>query len=484
MADLVGQQFGNYRLTTLLGSGGFADVYLGEHIRLGMQAALKVLHAHLVGGEAEAFQAEARIISELIHPHIIRVLDFDIERGTPFLVLDYAPQGSLSQRHKRGTQVPLPQVITYVEQVADALQYAHDRKLIHRDVKPANMLVGRQGEVLLSDFGIASIAHSTSSMRTESPLGTLAYMAPEQLQGHVRATSDQYSLAVTVYQWLSGDVPFRGSSMEIVGQQLGATPAPLRNLVPTIAPAVEQVVLTALSKDPHARFQTVRAFADELGRASQEREAQTFSYTATTVVEPRPKTPPKAIQPPFQRDPGGVAPGPLVVPDPVLPATRQDTQTPRPASAQTQVNTAERSQPASYLQPAVPYIPPAERPRVRSWWIVLWQGSVLGICMFVVNLIGRFPLLPTVGVLVLLSFAGGVWSAQRTGLLRSGIFTSLLIIFWLSFSYTPPFELYLSNLLISAVPATVCGFLGGLIGRYIYHSRQPIHPPAGGSNWR
>src|SRR5262249_41494959 len=149
-------------------------------------AAIKILHAHLANEDASAFQAEAHTIAELIHPHIIRVLDFDVENGTPFLVLDYAPNGSLSQRHKRDERVPLARIVSYVDQVANALQYAHDRKHVHRDVKPANMLVGRQDDILLSDFGISSIAHSTSSMNTESPLGTLAYMAPEQIQGHAR----------------------------------------------------------------------------------------------------------------------------------------------------------------------------------------------------------------------------------------------------------------------------------------------------------
>src|SRR4051812_14275152 len=138
MADLLGQTFGNYRLTKLLGRGGFAEVYLGEHMRLGMQAAVKILHAHLAGNEVAAFQEEARTIAALIHPHIIRVLDFDTQDETPFLVLDYAPKGSLRQRHKRGEPVPVDQVVAYITQMAEALQYAHDRKHVHRDVKPEN----------------------------------------------------------------------------------------------------------------------------------------------------------------------------------------------------------------------------------------------------------------------------------------------------------------------------------------------------------
>ena len=112
----------------------------------------------------------------------MRVLDFDVTEGIPFLVMDYAPNGSLRQHHRLGEQVPLSTVISYVQQIADGLQYAHNQKHIHRDIKPDNMLIGRHDEILLSDFGIATIAHRTSSMRSIAYAGTPAYMAPEQLQ--------------------------------------------------------------------------------------------------------------------------------------------------------------------------------------------------------------------------------------------------------------------------------------------------------------
>src|SRR5438270_12312511 len=166
MADRTGQQFGNYRLISLLGQGGYAEVYLGQHLRLNQQAAIKVLHAHLTETEAEHFQQEAQTISTLIHPSIIRVFDYDVQEGVPFLVMDYAAGGSLRKLHPRGSVVPLAQIVSYVKQVADALQYAHEQKFIHRDVKPENMLVGRRDEVLLSDFGIATVAHSSGSLST------------------------------------------------------------------------------------------------------------------------------------------------------------------------------------------------------------------------------------------------------------------------------------------------------------------------------
>ena len=158
MADRVGLQLGHYQLIQLLGRGGFAEVYLGEHLSLRTQAAIKVLYTRLLKGDAEEFLKEARTIAHLIHPGIVRIFDFEVQQDTAFLVMDYAPNGTLYQRHPKGTQLPLPSIVDYVRQVADALQYAHDQKIIHRDIKPENMLIGRMGEVLLSDFGVASIA--------------------------------------------------------------------------------------------------------------------------------------------------------------------------------------------------------------------------------------------------------------------------------------------------------------------------------------
>jgi serine/threonine protein kinase/Tfp pilus assembly protein PilF len=268
MTDRVGQQFGNYRLVSLLGQGGYAEVYLGHHVRLELQAAIKVLHAHLADKEAEHFQQEAQTIAKLAHPAIVRVFDFDVQDGMPFLVMDYAPNGSLRRRYPKGTVVPLPQILSSVKQVAAGLQYAHERKFIHRDVKPENMLVGRHEEVLLSDFGLAALAHSSASLSTQEAIGTLPYMAPEQIEGNPRAASDQYALGVVVYEWLCGSRPFEGSATEVVVQQLTMPPPPLHEKVATIPLGIEQVVLRALAKDPKERFASVAAFATALEQES------------------------------------------------------------------------------------------------------------------------------------------------------------------------------------------------------------------------
>jgi len=179
---LVGEDFGDYRLIRLIGRGGFADVYLGEHARHKTLVAVKVLTTRLEHGNVKSFLNEARSI-RLRHPHIVHMLDFGLEDDVPYLVMEYAPNGSLRQRYPKGTQLPLGTIRRYVKHIASALQYAHHEGVIHRDIKPDNILLGNQRELLVSDFGIASLAHSTGSMGEEDQAGTINYMAPEQLRG-------------------------------------------------------------------------------------------------------------------------------------------------------------------------------------------------------------------------------------------------------------------------------------------------------------
>jgi WD40 repeat protein len=281
MAERDGQQLGNYRLLKLLGQGGFAEVYLGEHIYLGTKAAIKLLYTRVAQDEVNVFQQEARTLANLMHPNIVRVLEFGIEASTntPYLVMDYAPGGTLRQRHPKGSRLPVPTIVTYVKQVAAALQYAHDQKFIHRDVKPENMLIGRNGEVLLSDFGIALLSQSSRYQSTKDMAGTIAYMAPEQIEAHPRPASDQYSLGIVVYEWLTGARPFNGSFSEVAVKHSVMPPPPLRTALPTLSPAVEQVVMTALAKKPEERFGSVRAFATALEQAS-------YGVTAQPVHAP------------------------------------------------------------------------------------------------------------------------------------------------------------------------------------------------------
>jgi serine/threonine protein kinase len=269
MTDRIGQRLGNYRLTRLLGQGGFAEVYLGEHVFLGTTTAIKVLHTQVAAEDMVQFQQEARILASLKHPHIVNILDFGMEERTPYLMMSYAPHGTLCTRHSKGTVLSVAMVVSYIEQVAQALQYAHERKIVHRDIKPENMLIGEQDEILLSDFGIALIAQSSRYQNTTDMVGTISYMAPEQIAGHPRAASDQYALGIVAYEWLCGIRPFRGSFTEIAAQHSVTPPPTLLQYLPTLPPEIEQVVMTALAKRPEDRFASVRAFANALEQASQ-----------------------------------------------------------------------------------------------------------------------------------------------------------------------------------------------------------------------
>ncbi|MBO0797015.1 MAG: protein kinase, partial [Ktedonobacteraceae bacterium] len=267
VGDRAGQQYGHYSLLRLLGKGGFAEVYLGQHIYLNTQAAIKVLHTQLTRDEQDNFLNEARIIARLVHPNIVRVLDFGMQGEQPFLVMDYAPNGSLRDRHPRGTPLPLTTAVSYIKQAAAALHYAHHEKLVHRDVKPENMLVGRNGEILLSDFGISVVSQSSQSQHTQEVVGSIPYMAPEQLQGKPRPATDQYALAIIAYEWLTGERPFQGGFTEMYAQHVFTPPPPLHTKNPNIPPEVEQVVLIGLAKDPHQRFADIQAFARALEQA-------------------------------------------------------------------------------------------------------------------------------------------------------------------------------------------------------------------------
>jgi predicted ATPase/serine/threonine protein kinase/DNA-binding CsgD family transcriptional regulator len=284
MTDRLGQHLGHYQLIQVLGQGHWASVYLGEHRHLHTRAAIKVLHGPWADSEVDGFLAEARTLAHLRHPHIVRVLDFGVQEGIPFLVMEYAPGGTLRQRHHRGTQLPLQTVVSYVKQVASALQYAHDQRLVHRDLKPENLLLGPDQEIWLADFGLALVAHSTRVQSLQQAAGTLTYMAPEQLQGHPTPASDQYALGVLVYEWLAGERPFSGSFPELAVKQTLAPPPPLSERVPTIPAMVGQVVLRALAKDPKQRFASTYAFALALEEAS----GQTVPFlTAQFAAEDR-----------------------------------------------------------------------------------------------------------------------------------------------------------------------------------------------------
>lgn len=283
----AGKKLGNYRLLRLLGQGGNADVYLGEHIYLKSLAAIKVLRVRLNDDALQQFITEARTIVRLKHPHIVSVLEFGIEDDDPFLVMDYAPHGSLRVLHPVGHVLPATTVLAYVKPVAQALDYAHERKIIHRDVKPENLLLGEDEALLLSDFGIALTTQSMPSNpmlkkpQSADIRGTTTYMAPELFVSIPSFLSDQYSLGIVAYEWLCGQPPFQGSDMEVALQHVHIAPAPLQTKVPDLPAAIAQVVMKAIAKKPDERYPSILEFAEAFEQACKNAG---LSVTANTKL--------------------------------------------------------------------------------------------------------------------------------------------------------------------------------------------------------
>lgn len=298
MTNYEGWQFDQYILDRLLGRGGFADVYKAWDDNLNRWVAVKILQKYLTDKELENFFEEARIMANLKHPNIItvftfnfmKVIEFNRYHKIPYFVMDYAPNGSLAERHPHGERLQMDTIMQYLEQIVDALEYIHDYRpdgcrLVHLDIKPANILLGANDEILISDFGIARFVQNTRSHRIlisdEDWIGTAIYMAPERFGGQPGPATDQYALGMILYEWLTGRYPFHGTKSEIIRQQLHTPPPPLRAISPAIAPAVEQVVLKALRKNPHARFKSVRELfsaLDEARRPSFPRSLITFLH--------------------------------------------------------------------------------------------------------------------------------------------------------------------------------------------------------------
>lgn len=266
--DFIDGQIGEYRLQQLLGQGDTTEVYVAEHVRQHRQVAIKLIYGEWEEEEEKAvrFLNQNSMLTNLRHPHIVSITDFGIEQNVAYLVMDYMPRGNLRQRHPRGTRLPLDMVLRYVRPIASALTYVHEHGLVHRDVKPHNILLSSEDEIKLSDFGIATASHSISPVRgsARSFEGTAPYAAPEQLRGQSRRASDQYALAITIYEWLCGDWPFNGTFYEITHQHLFVQPASLQERGADCPPNVEQVIMRALEKEPEKRFPSVKYFADEL----------------------------------------------------------------------------------------------------------------------------------------------------------------------------------------------------------------------------
>ncbi len=271
MTIAPGRSLGRYRLEATLGRGGMAEVFRATDTKLGRAVAVKVIQPAFAAQPqfVERFLREARLVAGLEHPNILPVYDFGEEDGSPFLVMPYLEGGTLAQRMD-GTPVPVPQVAPWIRQLAEALDFAHQAGVLHRDVKPANILIGKGDRPLLADFGIAKAAESATRLTaTGVVVGTPVYMAPELALGKSASPqSDLYALAVLTFELLTGQPPFAGeSALSLMHQHVQTPPPAPSSLVASLPPHLDLVLRDALAKEPEQRPRSCRAFADGLAAA-------------------------------------------------------------------------------------------------------------------------------------------------------------------------------------------------------------------------
>jgi serine/threonine protein kinase len=264
---------GRYRVDRELGHGGMATVYLAHDQELDRPVAVKLLAQHLADDDEfrARFQREARLAGRLSHPNVVRVYD----AGDMFIVMEYVPGTSLA--HTR--RLPAARVVTLGVQACAGLQHAHDAGLVHRDVKPANLLVRDDGVLKVADFGIARAAESTRHTQAGTLLGTAAYLAPEQIAGdEATAASDLYSLAAVLYELLTGRPPYSFASLgELAAKQAAGVIEPVADLEPDVRPEVEAAVMHALARDPRFRPRSAAELAQELRQGGDEQPTRPLS---------------------------------------------------------------------------------------------------------------------------------------------------------------------------------------------------------------
>lgn len=270
---MIDQTLGGYTIRRMLARGGMGVVYEGVQEALRRRVAIKVMYPHLGDDETfrERFQREAHAIAQLRHPNIVGIIDFGTDRGFYFMVMDLIDGPSLrdelARRQQQGQPFSSADSLTILGHIATALSYAHRRGMIHRDVKPANVMLDSHGDVFLTDFGLVKLADTHSVTMTGMIVGTPEYMAPEQSIGvsDVTTAVDQYSLAVIAYQLFVGRVPFTAPTpMSVMQKHISEPPPPPSTIVPTFPASIERVLMRGLSKNPDDRYATIDVFLNEL----------------------------------------------------------------------------------------------------------------------------------------------------------------------------------------------------------------------------
>jgi len=354
--SLIGKQFGSYELREILGRGGMAAVFRGYQAAIDRSVAVKVLPAELLHDPnfSTRFFNEARTLAKLTHPSILPLYDFGEANGMPYIVMPLMSNGTLADRLKGGP-LPLAEAVRVITAVAQALDYANKQGVLHRDVKPNNILFDQHDNPYLADFGIAKVLESNTNLTGTGIIGTPDYMSPEQARGEtLDHRSDLYALGVVAYQCLTGQAVFRATTpMGVIFKHVSEAPQPLRALRADIPAEVEKVVLRALAKDPNARYATTLEFARALAAASSG-SAQPEAGTVVNVAAPTTG----ANAPPTQA-PGRPTPAPTPVPSPF--------------SLPPAVNTLENA-------PAMTSAPAAKKGGLPLWALAAGGLGVLAVC--------------------------------------------------------------------------------------------------------
>ena len=285
---LIGTVFdGRYRIVRKLGAGGMADVYLAEDQELGRQVAIKILNDRHAADDSfiERFRREAKNAAGLSHPNIVSIYDRGEAEGTYYIAMEFLDGRSLKELIVGRGPAPIKVAIEYARNILAALAAAHKQGIVHRDIKPHNVLIGAEGRVKVTDFGIA---RSGASQMTEvgSIIGTAQYLSPEQARGApVDQTSDLYSVGVVLYEMLTGQVPFTGDTpLEIAMKHLSEVPRPPSELRPEIPHDLDSVVLRALAKDPGERYQSAEEMNADLARVAEGLPVDPETEEAATAV--------------------------------------------------------------------------------------------------------------------------------------------------------------------------------------------------------
>ena len=271
---MIGEIIDNYKIIKLIGSGGMGTVYLAEDIMLGRQIAIKMLHPELLFKKdiIERFKAEAKLLAKLNHPNIAILFNLIESSGNYFMIMEYVDGYSLETMLSGNGAIEVDEAIDIMVQALEGIEHAHHKQIIHRDLKPANLMINRDNIVKVMDFGIARALGSARLTREGSVVGTLEYMAPEQIQGFEGdVRTDIYAMGVVLYELLTGNVPYQSESdYDLMTKKLNQKPPKIRSFLHEIPKSLEKVVMKSINKNPDLRFQSAGQFKDALQKCKSD----------------------------------------------------------------------------------------------------------------------------------------------------------------------------------------------------------------------